>query len=135
MRELSPLRLLGTALLAGTLILRAARILGHLESVRVFYFSVPGPLWTMLGAVLLSGPWLTAAAAVAALWLRRNRGVLWGIAAVCGAAFFTLEEGLTVFARAVNGNSGYVGAEPLLSILVLGISMTAVFRARRPRER
>ena len=125
----------GTALLAGTLAVRAVRLLEHLESVRRFYFSTPGLTWTLLGAALLFGPYFAAAAAIAALWLRGDWAVLLGIAAACGAAFFTLEEGLTVFARAVNGNSGYVGAEPLLSILTCGISITAIFLAQQTRKR
>ena len=130
-----PVRLLGTALLAGTLVLRAVRVLGNLESIRRFYFGTPGLIWTLLGVVLLCGPCLAAAAAVAALWLRGERAVLTGLAAACGAAFFTLAEGLTAFARAINGNSGYVGAEPLFSILTCGISIIAIFLAQQTRKK
>ena len=51
------------------------------------------------------------------------------------AAFFTFEEGLTVFARAMNAHSGCVGAEPLFSAPAWGISILTVLQAKRPLER
>lgn len=134
MKKWLPARLLGTAVLAGTLALRAVRALGELESVRRFYFDGQGLIWMLIGLALFCGPYLTAAAAIAALWLRRDWAGPLGAVAFCAAGFFTLDEGLTLFARAMNGNSGYVGAEPLFSALACGISIIAVLRAWGPRE-
>lgn len=128
-------RLTGTAVLAGTLLVRVCRVLGNLESVRHFYFEGQGLLWTLIGLVLFIGPYLTAASAIAALWLRRKTAGELGSLNFCAAGFFTLEEGLTVFARMVNANSGYVGAEPLFSALACGISIITVLQAKSPGER
>lgn len=124
------LRAAGTALAAGTLALRAARMPGNWESVRDFFLG-GGPAWTLVGAAMLAGPWLAAVLAAAAFWLPRERAARLGTAAACAAGFFVLEEGLTAFARAVNGNGGYVGAEPLLSLLVLGTTILAACRGGR----
>ncbi len=71
-------------------------------------------------------------AAGTALRLPRRRVRQIGIWSLRAAAFFSFWEGLTVFARAMDGHGGYVGAEPLFSLLVLGVS--AVFRAPQKRE-
>lgn len=124
----------GTALLAGTLLLRVLRTLENLESVRRFYSGAGGPVWTPLFLALFLGPYLTAVSAAAALWLSGNRAEWLGAVSAGAAAFFVLEEGLTVFARSMNSHSGYVGAEPLFSLLACAVSAAAVLRARR-RER
>ncbi len=122
------LRIGGTTLLLGTIALRVLRIAGNRESVTAFYMvdsglSLP---WRFLFAALFLGPFITALIAATALWLDQKRAA--GLAAVnfLIAGFFVLEEGLTVFARAVNGNSAYVGAEPLFSLLVCAVSGAAV---------
>ena len=126
------LRAAGTALLAGTVVLRTVRALWNLESVLAYYGGAAGLFWKLLYLAAFLGPYLTTAAAMAALWLPRLRARQIGSWSLCAAAFFSLWEGLTVFARAMDGHGGYVGAEPLFSLLVLGIS--AVFCARRKRE-
>ena len=123
------LRAAGTALLAGTVLLRALRTAGSLESVLDFYSGGSGPLWALLELALFCGPYLTALSAAAALWLSRDRAG-WAAVNLCAAAFFTFTEGLTVFARAMNGHGGYVGAEPLFSALAAGISMLTLLFAR-----
>ena len=120
----------GTAALAGTLLLRAVRVLGSLESVRRFY-SAEGALWTLIGRALFFGPYLVAVSAVAALWLPRDRAGALRTVNFCAAAFFVFEEGLTVFARTMNAHSAYVGAEPLFSALVFAVSAAAVLQTSR----
>lgn len=122
-----------SAVLLGTAVLRAVRIAGNWESVAAFYtadggLSLP---WAVLSAALALGPFAVAVSAAAALWIRADRSA--GLAAVnfFAGGFFTLWEGLTVFARGMNGHSAYVGAEPLLSLLVCAVSGVWLFRAQR----
>ena len=121
----------GTALLAGTLAVRVLRLLGSWESVRRFYPGGQGPVWALLGMALFFGPYLAAGSAIAALWLPREGAVKLGTVSFCAAAFFTFAEGLTVFARAMNASSGYVGAEPAFSAAAAVISAATLFRAPR----
>ena len=130
MRRALP-RAAGTAALAGTRLLRVLRVLENLESVRRFYPGTYGPLWTLIELALFFGPYLTAVSAIAALWLRRNAAGQLGTVNFCAAAFFTCEEGLTCFARYINANSAYVGAEPLFSALVCGVSAATVLGSLR----
>lgn len=130
-----PLRAAGTALLAGTVVLRAIRVLENLESVRRFYSGSGGPAWTPVELALFLGPYLTAISAIAALWLPRERAGKLGTVNACSAAFFVFEEGLIVFARAMDGGSGYIGAEPLCGLLALGVSILTVFRALRAGQK
>ena len=124
-------RLAGTVLLAGILLLRLARILGNLESVRSFYPGTYGSLWSLVELALFFGPFLVTGSAAAALWLRWDRAGKLGTVNICAAAFFVFEEGLIVFARWMDGNGGYVGAEPLFSAIVCAVSIAAVLRAHR----
>ena len=78
--------------------------------------------------------WKASWPTMAALWLSRRRARHFGTGSLCAAAFFTLGEGLAVFARAMDGHGGYVGVEPLTRLLVLGVSPAAVFCASRKRE-
>ena len=125
------LRFAGTTALAAAVVLRAVRTIGNLESVLAFYNFGAGPLWALLALALLFGPYLTALAAAYALWLPWDRAGRLGAAGFCAAAFFVFSEGLTVFARAINGHGAYVGAEPLLSALVCGISAITILAAHR----
>ena len=129
----------GTTLLAGTLLLRVLRTLESLESVRRFYSGAGGPVWTplflALFLALFLGPYLTAVSATAALWLSGNRAGRLGAVSAGAAAFFVLEEGLTVFARSMNGHSDYVGAEPLFSLLACAVAAAAVLKARWRKRR
>ena len=125
----------GTALLAGTLAVRVLRLLGNWESVRRFYPGGQGVVWGLLGLALLFGPYLAAGSAAAALWLPREGAVKLGTVSLCAAAFFTFSEGLTVFARAMNGSAGYVGAEPAFSAAAAAISAATLLRALRAGRR
>lgn len=133
MRRVFP-RAAGTALLAGTLVLRAVHVLGNRESVGRFFFG-GGGVWTLIGLILLAGPWLTAVSAAAALWLPWDRAGGLRTGNLCAAALFTFGEGLTAFARAMNGHSAYVGAEPLCGLLVLGVSLATLLLAGGKRRR
>ena len=121
----------GTALLAGTVVLRIVRTAGSLESVLGFYTGGAGPFWALVKLALFLGPYLAAAAAAAALWLPPRRAEGLGTAALCANACFVFAEGLTAFARAMNGHGGYAGAEPLFSAFACGISAGSILRARR----
>lgn len=103
-----------------------------MERVSAYCGGGTGQFRSLLYPAAFLGPYLTAAAAIAALRLPRRRALRPGIRSLCAAAFFTFGEGLTVFARAMGGHGGCVGAEPLFSLLVLGVS--AAVCARRKRE-
>ena len=107
--------------------LRLFRVVENWESVERYYKLDPadGLVWLLLEAALLAGPFL----ALRDGW---TKGL--GLAAACISAFFTLEEGLTCFARAVNGNGGYVGAEPLLSAVICAAAGAEVLLLRRRRR-
>ena len=126
-----PVRAAGTALLAGILLLRGFRVWRGWESVWRFYSGGTGPFWVLLEAALFLGPFLAAGSAIAALWLRWERAGKLGAVNACTAAFFVFGEGLTVLAREMDGNAGYVGAEPLLSAVVCGISVLTVVCSHR----
>lgn len=113
-----------TAALLFTILLRIIRAAANWESVAGFY-RVDSP-WALLAAVLFLGPFLAALSAVGALWRRWDQAA--GLAAVnfCASGFFALWEGMTVFARAMDGHTAYAGAEPLLSAAVCGISALTV---------
>lgn len=74
---------------------------------------------------LSDGPYGPCRAVAARDWAGRA-----SLAALGVSGFFALEEGLTLFARAVNGNGGYVGAEPLLSATVCVISGAGLLLSR-----
>ena len=130
------LRGLLTAMVLGCLAVRVIRIVVHWQSVAQFYMfgRAGGSLWRLVGWVLFLGPYLTALAAGAGLWLRRDRAGDVSFAALCAGGFFVLYEGLTLFARAVNGNGGYVGAEPLLSLAVCVVAGAGIFLSARERR-
>lgn len=131
-------RMAGTAALLGMVGLRVFRNMENWESIARFYGGgdTLGSFWKVIGAGFFLGPFLTTLLALAPLWLRRDAAVGLGAASACAAAFFTLEEGLIVFARSVNGSSAYVGAEPLLSAAVCGISIvTACCAGRAGRKK
>ena len=115
--------------------LRLFRVGENWESVERYYKLDPadGLVWLLLEAALLAGPFLAALAAALAPWLRDGWTKGLGLAAACISAFFTLEEGLTCFARAVNGNGGYVGAEPLLSAVICAAAGGGGLLPRRGR--
>jgi len=108
---------------------------GSWESVKRYYGfgSSQGPVWFLLGLVLFIGPFLTALAAILSLWWRGRGASDLAAACLCAGLFFTLEEGLVRFARAVNGNSGYVGAEPLLGLAVCAVAGAAMVLSRGRR--
>ena len=97
-----------TAALLFTILLRIIRAAANWESVAGFY-RVDSP-WALLAAVLFLGPFLAALSAVGALWRRWDQAA--GLAAVnfCASGFFALWEGMTVFARAMDGHTAYAGA-------------------------
>ena len=117
-----------TAVMLGTVLVRAVRIGRSRESVAGWwwYSGPPEPIWALVYAVMFLGPFAAALAAALAPWFRsRAANALWA-AGFCGGGLFTLNEGLILFARAMGGHSAYVGAEPLLSLLVCLISGMAL---------
>lgn len=113
-----------SALLLGMFGYRVVRILGNVESVARYYridgaFSI---FWLLLEGVLFLGPFAVTLSAALALRLPKRTAWKLGFSNACISAFFTFSEGLTCFARMMNGHSGYVGAEPLLSAAVCLIS-------------
>lgn len=121
-----PLRAALAAVMLGTVLVRAVRICGSPESVMEWYSGGTGPVWGLIKAALFLGPFAAALAAALAPWFRsRAANALWA-AGFCGGGLFTLNEGLILFARAMGGHSAYVGAEPLLSLLVCLISGMAL---------
>lgn len=124
-----------TAAMLGTVLARAVRIGRHPESVAGWYSGPAGPLWALIYAVMFLGPFAAALAAASAPWVRgKAADVLWA-AAFCGGGFFTLSEGLILFARSMDGRHAYVGAEPLLSLLVCAVSGLALLVRRRANFR
>ena len=121
----------GTAVLAASVLARAVRAMGDPESVYRFYIGDAGPFWRLAGLVIFFGPYLVMLSAIAALWLRWDRAGGLGSVNLCASAFFTFLEGLTVFARYMGSHSSYVGADPLLSAIVCGISAATVWGAIR----
>lgn len=132
-RDLRPPRLLRLALTAamlGTVLARAVHIRGNPESVAAWYSGGAGPVWGLLSAALFLGPFAAALAAAMAPWVRgRAADYLW-YTGLCGG-FFALGEGLTLFARSMDGHHAYVGAEPLLSLLVFAVSGFELLIRRR----
>lgn len=120
------LRAVLTAAMLGVVMVRAVRICRNLESVTEWYSGGTGPVWGPIIMAMFLGPFAAALAAALAPWFRnRAENALWA-AGFFGGGFFTLEEGLTVFARSMDGRHAYVGAEPLLSLLVCLISGLAL---------
>lgn len=125
------LRGLLSAAALGCLAARVIRVAAHWQSVAPFYgVGVYGAGWSFVGLLLFAGPFLTALTALAGLWLRRDWAGRVSLAALGVSGFFALEEGLTLFARTVNGNGGYVGSEPLLSAAVCVISGAGLLLSR-----
>lgn len=121
-----PLRAALAAVMLGTVLVRAVRICGSPESVMEWYSGGTGPVWGLIKAALFLGPFAAALAAAAAPWVRgRTADLLWW-AGFCGGGFFALNEGLILFARYMGGDHAYVGAEPLLSLLVCAVSGLAL---------
>ena len=115
-----PLRAALAAVMLGTVLVRAVRICGSPESVMEWYSGGTGPVWGLIKAALFLGPF------AAAPWVRgRTADLLWW-AGFCGGGFFALNEGLILFARYMGGDHAYVGAEPLLSLLVCAVSGLAL---------
>lgn len=123
-----PLRAALAAVMLGTVLVRAVRIGRSRESVAGWwwYSGPPEPIWALVYAVMFLGPFAAALAAAAAPWVRgRTADLLWW-AGFCGGGFFALNEGLILFARYMGGDHAYVGAEPLLSLLVCAVSGLAL---------
>lgn len=113
-----------SALLLLTAAVRVIRVVENRRSVLEFYRGSGGAglLWTILGSMIFLGPFLTAASAVWALWLSRERAGTLAALNFCVAGFFAFFEGLLIFARSMNGSTGYVGAEPLFSLFACAVS-------------
>ena len=101
-----------TAALLGCVAVRVVRMVARWESVARYYgVGTYGTAWSFISLLFFAGPFLAALAAVVSLWLKQR----W-------AAGVSL--------AAVNGNGGYAGAEPLLSIVACAISGAALLLSR-----
>ncbi len=119
-----------TAVLLGCLGLRVFRMAASWPEVTRFYgIGSFGFRWSLISLLFFAAPFLVIGLAALALWLPGQRGIVPGWAGLWGGGFVCLEEGLTLFARAMNGNGGYVGAEPLLSLTVWAVAGIAVLLA------
>lgn len=130
------LRVVLTALLALCAGIRVVRMAGNWESVARFYgFGVfRGAGWPLVSAGMFAAPFLVIGLGAAALWRKGKGGRILGWLGLGLGIPALLLEGLTVFARAVNGNGGSVGAEPLLGLAACMVSGAAVLLARAEKE-
>ena len=120
-----------TAALLGCVAVRVVRMVARWESVARYYgVGTYGTAWSFISLLFFAGPFLAALAAVVSLWLKQRWDAGVSLAALFVSGFLVLWEGLILFARAVNGNGGYAGAEPLLSIVVCAISGAALLLSR-----
>jgi len=118
------LRLALTAALLACLAVRVARLGAHWESVRHYYFPEGNSLfWLLAGFLLFALPLLLPVAAGVCLWREGRPAARLGRWSAILSGLCTLWEGLTLFARSMNANYGYVGAEPGLSA---GVCLCAV---------
>lgn len=118
-RRKAALRLALTAVLLGCLAVRVVRIVMHWESVRSYFFPEDsGSLWLLIGLVLFVLPLLLPVAAGVSLWRKGTWAVRLGRWSAFLSGLGVFWEGLTLFARSMNSNHSYVGAEPALSAVV-----------------
>ncbi len=123
MKRETLLRGILTAILVGCVTVAIVRMAGHWESVARYYgMGVYGAGWSFISLLFLAAPFLAALAALVGLWLKGRWAAGVSLAALGVSGLLVLWEGLTLFARAMNGNGGYVGAEPLLSLVVCGVA-------------
>ena len=122
-----------TVPLAFCLLARLVRVFRHWPGVANFFFPADAGPFSLIAAALLLGPVALPLLSGLALWSEGRRARSLGLGCLLAGGFFALEEGLILFARAMNGHGGYVGAEPGLSLCVCLISAAVVLRNRRPR--
>ena len=112
------LRAVMTAVLSGCFAVRVARAAANWAEVAHYYQFDGGFIWFPVFAA----PFFIIIAAALSLWLKGNRALLLALISLGVSGFLALGEGFTIFARMMNANYGYVGAEPLLSIVVCAVS-------------
>ena len=122
-----------TVPLALCLLARLVRAARHWSGVADFFFPPDAGPFVLIAAALFLGPVALPLLCGLALWSRGRRARSLGLICLSAGGFFTLEEGLVLFARSMNGHGGYVGAEPGLSLFVCLISAAVVLQNRRPR--
>ena len=112
-------RIVMTVSLFGCFVVRVVRAAADWGEVAHYYQFDSSLIWFPVFAT----PFLVIIATAVSLWLRQGKAVfLLALISFCISGFFVFGEGLTVFARLMNANYGYVGAEPLLSIVVCAVA-------------
>ena len=130
------LRVVLSVLLAACFGFRAVRMAGNWESVAEYYGfgAFQGLFWPVISGLLLVAPFLVIGLGAFSLWGSERWGAVLGWTGFgIGLPVFLL-EGLTVFARSVNGNGGYVGAEPLLGAVACAVSGAAALLGRKEKK-
>ena len=120
------LRAVMTAVLLGCFAVRVARAAADWAEVAHYYQFDSGFIWFPVFAA----PFFVIIAAAVSLWLRWDRTFLLALICLGVSGLLVLHEGFTIFARSMNANSGYVGAEPLLSVVVCAVSGVSALLSR-----
>ena len=120
------LRVVMTAVLSGCFAVRVVRAAVDWAEVAHYYQFDSGFIWFPV----FTAPFLVIIAAALSLWLKWDHTFLLALIILGVSGFLALWEGFTIFARLMNANHGYVGAEPLLSIVVCAVSGISALLSR-----